>query len=120
MSIPKERLDALTAAHGKLEIVTHGGRSYALACAPEAMVDRVFDLMFGGRLGAATTGLAEAYANLAVMSVVYPEEPEKSALFKRHRGLAIDLGLIVYQQAQAPREESEKKEPGSSEPPKTT
>ena len=118
--IPADKLNSLVAIHGKLDVVQHAGLEFALKAAPEAMVDRVFDLMFSGRMGGGTAGLAEAYANIAAVSVVYPETEARTALFARHRGLAIDLGMVAYQNAQAPRADVEKKEPSSSEAPKTT
>lgn len=121
MTISEEKLQSLRAIHGQ-SVYLHevGGLSFALKAAPEALVDRVFDIMFAGRMGQPMNGLGEALANLTSMSIVFPEAEARDALLSRNRGLAHTLGMVIYEHAMGGREGVEKKEqPSQSTPEKT-
>lgn len=120
-TIPETKLAELRALHGDVAVVTEGGRDFAVIPPTEAMVDRVFDVIFAARLGGGEQiGLAQAYANCAAIACVWPPEAERDALFKRYRQLQIAVGMAAYRLSTGPREVEEKKGPPSSDGPKTT
>lgn len=120
-NISPQQLDSLRATYPDITTHQHAGVEYALRPAPGALVDRVFDITFGARAtGGSCEGLAEAYANIANLTVVHPAAEERDALFARYRGLAVQLGMVAYNAAQAPRQAEEKKETPSTTKPSET
>lgn len=120
-NITPEQLQSLREKFPDVTTHQHAGIEYALRPAPAALVDRVFDITFGARAtGGSCEGLSEAYANIAALTVVHPPSDERDALFTRYRGLAVTLGMMAYNAAQAPREAEEKKEPSSTTKPSET
>lgn len=120
-TIPADELAKLRTVHGEITAIESHGRVFGIIPAPEAIVDRIFDINYAGRIGGTIPkGAGEAYANAAALSVVYPPAEERDAIFRRYRGLQQSLGLVAYGLASGPAEEEKKEEPTSSEPPKTT
>ncbi len=120
-AIPEAELAKLRAIHGDVFVTEQSGRVFGVVPAPEAICDRIFDINYTSRLGGTVPkGIAEAYANAAALSVVYPPAAERDALFGRYRQLQIMLGTLAYGLSNGPREEEKKEEPISSSSPKTT
>lgn len=120
MPIPQETLDKLQRAHGVVRVYEESGYTFALVPPPEAIVDRIFDLQLGVRMGLAPTGAAQAYANAAAVSVVYPEPDERDRIFARYRQLAVMLGMYAYALSNGAAEAEKKDAASSTDAPATT
>lgn len=120
-TIPDDVLAKLRATHGDVRVFVESGQAFALVPPPEALIDRIFDIQLGVRMGLPATGAAQAYANAATISVVYPEQEERTRLFARYRHLAVMLGMYAYGMSNGPAEQEKKDEPSSTgEPPPTS